>query len=68
MINAIRKEAADQEALLRLDHPEHLWMEKEITSVANVTCADVTEFLALAARARTSANTPSRMRTGPSPI
>jgi propanol-preferring alcohol dehydrogenase len=50
VINAIRKEAADQEALLRLDYPEHLWMEKEITSVANVTRADVTEFLDLAAR------------------
>jgi propanol-preferring alcohol dehydrogenase len=51
VINAIRKEAADQETLLRLDYPQHLWMEKEIVSVANVTRADVTEFLALAARA-----------------
>ena len=50
VINAIRKEAADQEALLKLDYPEHLWMEKEIVSVANVTRADVTEFLAFAAR------------------
>lgn len=50
VINAIRKEAADQEALLRLDYPQHLWMEKEITTVANVTRADVTEFLAFAAR------------------
>src|SRR5262245_12453976 len=50
VINAIRKEAADQEALLRLDYPQHLWMEKEIVSVANVTRADVIEFLALAAR------------------
>lgn len=51
VINAIRKEEADREALLRLDYPAQLWMEKEITSVANVTRADVTEFLALAARA-----------------
>jgi propanol-preferring alcohol dehydrogenase len=51
VINAIRKESADQEALLRLDYPAHLWMEKEIRSVANVTRADVTDFLALAARA-----------------
>lgn len=50
VINAIRKEAADREALLRLDYAEHLWMEKEIVSAANVTRADVTEFLAFAAR------------------
>jgi propanol-preferring alcohol dehydrogenase len=51
VINAIRKESADQEALLRLDYPSDLWMEKEIRSVANVTRVDVNEFLALAARA-----------------
>jgi len=50
VINAIRKESADKEALLRLDYPSDLWMEKEIRSVANVTRTDVTEFLALAAR------------------
>jgi len=50
VINAIRKESADKEALLRLDYPAHLWMEKEIRTVANVTRADVTEFLTLAAR------------------
>lgn len=50
VINAIRKEKADQEALLTLDYPEHLWLEKEIKSVANVTRADVAEFLELAAR------------------
>jgi len=50
VINAIRKEAADRDALLQLDYPRHLWMEKEIKSVANVTRADVTEFLRLAAR------------------
>jgi len=51
VINAIRKEGRDQEQLLRLDYPTHLWMEKEIKSVANVTRRDVNEFLALAARA-----------------
>lgn len=51
VINAIRKEAPDQEELLRLDYAEHLWMEKEIKSVANVTRRDVREFLDLAARA-----------------
>jgi propanol-preferring alcohol dehydrogenase len=49
VINAIRKEAHDQEALLELDYPAHLWQEKEIKSVANVARADVSEFLALAA-------------------
>jgi propanol-preferring alcohol dehydrogenase len=49
VINAIRKENRDQDALLKLDYPAHLWMEKEIQSVANVTRQDVTEFLALAA-------------------
>lgn len=49
VINAIRKESRDQDALLRLDYPTHLWLEKEIKSVANVTRQDVSEFLALAA-------------------
>jgi alcohol dehydrogenase, propanol-preferring len=48
VINAIRKESRDQEELLRLDYPTHLWMEKEIKSVANVTRNDVSEFLKLA--------------------
>ena len=51
VINAIRKESHDQDALLRLDYSSHLWMEKEIKSVANVARRDVSEFLALAASA-----------------
>jgi propanol-preferring alcohol dehydrogenase len=51
VINAIRKEAGDQDYLLNLDYPTHLWMEKEIKSVANVTRRDVSEFLDLAAQA-----------------
>ncbi len=51
VVNAIRKESVDQDYLLRLDYPTHLWMEKEIKSVANVTRQDVREFLALAAEA-----------------
>ena len=47
VINAIRKESVDNRALLDLDYPAHLWMEKEIKSVANVTRRDVSEFLAL---------------------
>jgi len=49
VINAIRKEGVDKESLLKLDYPRHLWLEKEIKSVANVTRKDVGEFLQLAA-------------------
>jgi propanol-preferring alcohol dehydrogenase len=49
VINAIRKEEADKDALLKIDYPQYLWMEKEIKSVANITRADVEEFLQLAA-------------------
>ena len=51
VINAIRKESSDTHALTTLDYAAHLWMEKQIQSVANVTRADVREFLALADRA-----------------
>jgi alcohol dehydrogenase, propanol-preferring len=50
VINAIRKESADRRALLDLDYAAHLWQEKEIKSVANVTRQDVSAFLDLAAR------------------
>jgi propanol-preferring alcohol dehydrogenase len=49
VINAIRKERGDQDFLLQLSYSEDLWMEKEVKSVANVTRADVQEFLQLAA-------------------
>ncbi|MBI3463217.1 MAG: zinc-dependent alcohol dehydrogenase family protein [Planctomycetes bacterium] len=49
VVNAIRKEEADKPELLRIDYPAHLWLEKEIKSVANVSRRDVQEFLALAA-------------------
>lgn len=49
VINAIRKEDADKEYLLHLDYPIHLWLEKEIKSVANVARRDISEFLQLAA-------------------
>lgn len=51
VVNAIRKEDVDKDYLLKLDYPSHLWMEKEIKSVANVTRQDVREFLSLAAEA-----------------
>ncbi|OGU54923.1 MAG: alcohol dehydrogenase [Ignavibacteria bacterium RBG_13_36_8] len=49
VINAIRKEDIDKDYLLKLDYPTHLWMEKEIKSVANVARSDISEFLQLAA-------------------
>jgi len=49
VINAIRKESIDKEYLLSIDYARHLWMEKEIKSVANVTSHDVKEFIRLAA-------------------
>jgi alcohol dehydrogenase, propanol-preferring len=49
VINAIRKEEADKHQLLGLDYPRHLWLEKEIKSVANVARGDVRDFLVLAA-------------------
>ncbi|MDQ1278156.1 MAG: alcohol dehydrogenase, propanol-preferring [Thermodesulfobacteriota bacterium] len=48
VINAIRKEDTDQGSLLEMDYPHHLWLEKEIKSVANVTRRDIQECLALA--------------------
>ena len=51
VINAIRKEEVDKDYLQRLSYAEHLWLEKEIKSVANITGKDVTDFLELAAKA-----------------
>jgi len=50
VINAIRKEEKDKKSLLELDYSGHLWCEKEIKSVANITRQDAQEFLPLAAR------------------
>jgi propanol-preferring alcohol dehydrogenase len=49
VINAIRKEETDKDYLLKLNYPTHLWLEKEIKSVANVARRDISEFLLLAA-------------------
>lgn len=51
VINAIRKEDADKHELLRLRYEDHLWMEREIKTVANITRRDLAEFLPLAAAA-----------------
>jgi len=50
VVNAIRKENGDREQLSTIDYPRDLWLEKTIQSVANVTRADVREYLALAAK------------------
>ena len=50
VINAIRKEDVDRELLAGIRYEDHLWLEKEIKSVANVTHRDLAEFLPLAAR------------------
>jgi len=50
VINAIRKEDSDRELLAGLRYEDHLWLEKEIKTVANVTHRDLSEFLPLAAR------------------
>lgn len=49
VINAIRKEAGDHGVLADLDYDRHLWREKSLSTVANVTRADVSECLRLAA-------------------
>jgi len=49
VINAIRKENTDKAVLEDLSYHDHLWMEREIKSVANITRRDIAEFLPLAA-------------------
>jgi propanol-preferring alcohol dehydrogenase len=49
VINAIRKEDGDRDRLRDLSYAEHLWLEKEVKTVANVTAFDIAEFLPLAA-------------------
>lgn len=51
VINAIRKEDRDRNVLGGLSYAEHLWMEREIKSVANITQHDIRTFLPLAAAA-----------------
>jgi propanol-preferring alcohol dehydrogenase len=48
VINAIRKEDSDKNYLLNLNYGKHLWMEKEIKTVANITHQDIREFMSLA--------------------
>ena len=50
MINAIRKEEVDKGVLAGLSYHDHLWLEREIKTVANITHYDIQEFLPLAAK------------------
>jgi propanol-preferring alcohol dehydrogenase len=49
VINAIRKEDADRGLMAGIRYEDHLWHEKEIKTVANVTHRDIAEFLPIAA-------------------
>ena len=49
VINAIRKEQHDVDVLQSISYTKHLWMEKQIKSVANVSSQDLREFLQIAA-------------------
>ncbi|XAM01711.1 alcohol dehydrogenase catalytic domain-containing protein [Phycisphaeraceae bacterium D3-23] len=51
VINAIRKEDGDRAFLGGLDYTEHLWMEKEVKTVANITHHDISQFIPIAAAA-----------------
>jgi len=51
VINAIRKEDLDKSLMAEIDYAEHLWQEKELKTVANVTSHDIKAFLEIAAQA-----------------
>jgi len=51
VINAIRKEDRDKSLMAEIDYAEHLWQEKELKTVANVTSHDIKAFLEIAAAA-----------------
>ncbi|MBT8092816.1 MAG: alcohol dehydrogenase catalytic domain-containing protein [Gammaproteobacteria bacterium] len=59
VINAIRKEAADRHLMADISYEKHLWLEKEVKSVANVTARDIQEFLPVAASIRLHVETES---------
>jgi len=50
VINAIRKEDGDSNILQTLDYSRHLWLEKEVKTVANVTADDIRNCLEIAAK------------------
>ena len=48
IINAIRKEDKDKSLLAEIDYATHLWQEKQLQTVANVTSSDIAAFLKIA--------------------
>ncbi|MGI9222759.1 MAG: alcohol dehydrogenase catalytic domain-containing protein [Woeseiaceae bacterium] len=51
VINAIRKESDDKSVLAEIDYADHLWREKQLVTVANVTARDIRSCLDIAAQA-----------------
>jgi len=51
VINAIRKEDGNKSLLAQIDYAQHLWQEKELKTVANITSHDIETFLMIAAEA-----------------
>jgi len=51
IVNAIRKEDGDKPLMAGIDYAEHLWQEKQLKTVANVTSHDIRTFLEIAAKA-----------------
>lgn len=45
VINAISKQDDDKQSLLALSYERHLWLEREVKTVANITGPDIAEFL-----------------------
>jgi propanol-preferring alcohol dehydrogenase len=50
VINAIRKENKDKALMATIDYADHLWKEKTLRTVANVTGDDISTFLGIAAK------------------
>ncbi|MGI9222812.1 MAG: zinc-binding dehydrogenase, partial [Woeseiaceae bacterium] len=48
VINAIRKEDKDKSLMAEIDYATHLWQEKQLQTVANVTSNDIAAFLKIA--------------------
>jgi propanol-preferring alcohol dehydrogenase len=51
VINAIRKMDGDKPLMATINYAEHLWQEKELKTVANVTSHDIKAFLEIAGTA-----------------
>ncbi|MDH4124914.1 MAG: alcohol dehydrogenase catalytic domain-containing protein [Gammaproteobacteria bacterium] len=51
VINAIRKENSDRQEMATIDYTQHLWQEKRLQTVANITRHDISAFLEIANKA-----------------